>query len=245
MVGDFQEVENQKLRAELQAANIQLAALEAVPPQNNSSPQSVDELLATWKLEEWRHDESDTWYLLDSPADAVYLQGSGQAWPHPVGHLVSVSDGDSQIPYHSVSDLMDLVSRALAAKDWSRCVCSRVQLIAAINHSPFSLHLLSRTIDSVMRGEASDVNKSEALAALKQAVMSSDTDMKESTLSNKLDTVLDVIQLFHTHNLPRGQFEAGLKEHVQLYMELSQNKLSSASDMTLVRPCGSQSSNMQ
>lgn len=116
----LQEVENQKLRGELQAAKIQLAAMAAIQHQHSDSPDAGDELLAVWRLEDWQNDETGTWCLLDHAADAVYQQEKGShAWPHPIG--VRESGSDNKRPCHAMSELMRLVNSALHSEDWNRC----------------------------------------------------------------------------------------------------------------------------
>lgn len=109
-------MENQKLRAELQAAKIQLAAMEAIP----HSSESVDELLATWHLEDWRNEEFGA-CLLDPAAAAVYQENGSHTWPRPIGALVSKGDSDSQTPYHAMTEMMNLVNNVLLTEDWTRC----------------------------------------------------------------------------------------------------------------------------
>ena len=118
--GILQEVENQKLRTELQAARLQLAAVEAIPQRQSHKQNSADDLLAAWELEDWHNDDTGTWCLLDPVADAVYHQEKGShAWPSPVG-IRGAGGDERQRPGHAVSDLMHQVSKTLRSDDWSR-----------------------------------------------------------------------------------------------------------------------------
>ena len=116
-----QEVENQKLRAELEAAKLQLAAEEALPQHHSHVRSAGDELLGAWELLDWQNGEPATWCLFDPVSDAVYQREKGShAWPHPIG--IRGKGGDErQKPWHAISDLMRQISNALCSEDWSRC----------------------------------------------------------------------------------------------------------------------------
>lgn len=238
MLGMLQEAENQKLRAELQAATIQLAAVEAVPSQHRSLPTEGDELLATWQLEDWRDEETGACYLLDSVTDAVYQQEAGShAWPHPIGCLVRKGGSENQTPFHAVSGLMCSIHDVLLTDDWTRCVIEGVRMciLAAAPLLHQCLTCFLRIMDNSFKDQAAEVGKQDALKVLMEVLTSSGSDVKDDTVSVQVASLLDSLQLFSSGTVQRKQLERELKDCCQLYQQMSsQDNASLTTDATLV-----------